>query len=223
MATKSFSLTLRDDGTARLSYIYRRPREPGISRLSCDLSAAGLARLAAFCEICDLQRGRSLPLGLELDALSLRFQPGEPAMLQIMRMGRSGPEQVTAPFAELHAELSEATDRCLALARSSRRGRIIWEILGQCPRPGVLPPDLPRDEADAVFHRLAEITLLSLAGEAEKPGSPLSRKLRRKKSSTEAQEHLEAALASQARLLFPGHAARVEGDAVLPEDLRDRA
>ncbi|WP_145962923.1 hypothetical protein [Mangrovicoccus ximenensis] len=204
MATKSFSITLRDDGTARLSFIYRTPSQPGISRLSCDLSAAGLKRLVAFCEICDLQSGRPLPLGLELEGLALRYRPGTPALLHLMRIGRHAADSMTAPFADLQSELAEAADRCLAAARQSRRGRMIWELLGECRTPAEMPVHLPWDEADHIFHRLSEITLLSLSEEAENPRSALARKLRRKKSSTEALEHVEAALSAHARMLFAG-------------------
>ncbi len=204
MATNSFSITLRDDGTARLSFIYRTPRETGISRLSCDLAPAGLNRLAAFCEICDLMPARPLPLGLELDALALRSLPAAPGMLQILRMGRQEADGVSASLDELQAEMAEATDRCLAMARNSRRGRIIWELLGECAAPEGLAAGLPRDEADHIRHRLAEITLLGLANEAAGPRFGLSRKLRRRKGSPEALEHVAAALAAQARLLVPG-------------------
>ncbi|WP_172330651.1 hypothetical protein [Mangrovicoccus sp. HB161399] len=223
MATKSFSISLRDDGTARLSFIYRTPRQTGISRLSCDLAAAGLARLAAFCEICDLQPARTLPLGLDLDALALRWVPGTPGMLHILRMGRQSAGTVAAPFHDLHAELEEATDRCLAMARTSRRGRIIWELLGGCGRPEALPAHLPPDEADHILHRLSEITLLSLAGDAANPKSGLSRKLRRTRSSDEAAEHVGAALSAQARLLFPSgglpHAGAPAPDGALARGL----
>ncbi len=203
MATKSFSITLRDDGTARLSFIYRTPRESGISRLSCDLAPAGLNRLAAFCEICDLRPGRPLPLGLDLDGLALRCLPGMPGMLQILRMGRQELGSVSSPLAELQAEMADATDRCLAMARSSRRGRIIWDLLRDCPAPAGLAAGLAQDTADHLLHRLAEITLLGLANEAASPRSGLSRKLRRRKGSPEAAEHVAAALDVQARLIQP--------------------
>ncbi|MBE3637237.1 hypothetical protein [Mangrovicoccus algicola] len=201
MAPKSFSLALRDDGTARLSFIYRKPGEPGISRLSCDLSRPGLSRLIAFAEICDLHSGRRPRFGLELEALSLRCLPDG---VQVLRLGRTAPAGAAIAFAELREELGEATDRCLALARQSGRGGMIWDLLQDCCSPGMLPRGGGGDAADHLLHRLAEITLLSLAGEAANPRSGLSRKLRRRKGSAEALDHVRAALAAQARLLHHG-------------------
>ncbi|QEW23070.1 hypothetical protein LA6_005306 (plasmid) [Paracoccaceae bacterium] len=195
MANTSFTLHVREDGSARLSQSFSPDGRRGLSRLSCGISAPDLVRLVLFCEAVDLRATLGAPgaAEIELDGLwlSVRANLRDVDIVRIQGLTR---QDATADWPEVRAEIAGALDICQARAEDSRHGAVLKDMIWDCPVPDVLSDRLPGDLSEVVFHRLREMALLLLADEAAAKGSVLGRKLRGKKTREAAERDVRALL-----------------------------
>ena len=206
MPSKTFTIHAGDDGTAHFSLTYRDPRQSGISRLSCDLSAVDVVKLVLFSEAASLHRemaanGQS---EVELEGLFLSHDPSRDALWIERKVGFST-QTTEMPFSEFHTSMAEVTDICLTRARDSKHGEAIAEFLNQSTRIEALEFTHAPDDADQVHHRINEIALILLADDACRRGSDLGRKLRGKKTLEEARSHVISLVETLAAELLPAN------------------
>ena len=190
MTSKILVLTTREDGSGRFSLTHKADGATGISRMSCDLSAADMRQLVLFCEGCDLRRtyGDPIAVELQLDGLLLTEAPAKGEIHVLRQIGYS--EKAAQVEREIFcAEMAGVVETALNHAEQSKHGPLLKSMLAEMQLPTSLVQGLTDDESAQVLHRLQEMALLILSDLSLEKGGRFAKLLRGKKSRPEAEAY----------------------------------